>query len=56
MRDCASTLIGWQGEEPVGPRRVQAAAKPQLDQRPILGAEGTEIGVDTHGQGLPLCP
>ncbi len=44
--------IGWQGEEPVGARRFHAYFELHIEQGPILEAEGKEIGVVTHGQGL----
>lgn len=44
--------IGWQGEEPVGARRFHAFFELHIEQGPILEAEGREIGVVTHGQGL----
>ncbi len=44
--------IGWVGEEPVGARRMHAMLELHIEQGPILEAEGREIGVVTHGQGL----
>ena len=44
--------IGWQGEEEVGARRIHAFFELHIEQGPILEAEGKEIGVVTHGQGL----
>ncbi|GIX14221.1 MAG: Zn-dependent hydrolase [Paracoccaceae bacterium] len=44
--------IGWQGDEPVGARRMHAYFELHIEQGPILEAEGCEIGVVTHGQGL----
>ncbi|MCO8144988.1 Zn-dependent hydrolase [Rhodovulum tesquicola] len=44
--------IGWKGEEPVGARKMHAFFELHIEQGPILEAEGKEIGVVTHGQGL----
>ncbi len=44
--------IGWLGDEPVGARRMKAFFELHIEQGPILEAEGKEIGVVTHGQGL----
>ncbi|WP_428925436.1 Zn-dependent hydrolase [Marinibacterium sp. SX1] len=44
--------IGWKGEEPVGQRRMHAMFELHIEQGPILEAEGRDIGVVTHGQGL----
>jgi N-carbamoyl-L-amino-acid hydrolase len=44
--------IGWKGDEPVGARRIHALFELHIEQGPILEAEGKEIGVVTHGQGL----
>ena len=44
--------IGWQGEEPVGARKMHAFFELHIEQGPILEAEGKEVGVVTHGQGL----
>jgi len=44
--------IGWKGEETVGARRMHAYFELHIEQGPILEAEGREIGVVTHGQGL----
>ena len=44
--------IGWKGDEPVGARRMHAFFELHIEQGPILEAEGVEIGVVTHGQGL----
>ncbi len=44
--------IGWQGEEPVGSRKMRAFFELHIEQGPILEAEGVDIGVVTHGQGL----
>ena len=44
--------IGWIGEEDVGARKMHAFFELHIEQGPILEAEGKEIGVVTHGQGL----
>jgi beta-ureidopropionase / N-carbamoyl-L-amino-acid hydrolase len=44
--------IGWLGEEEVGGRKMHAFFELHIEQGPILEAEGKEIGVVTHGQGL----
>jgi N-carbamoyl-L-amino-acid hydrolase len=44
--------IGWKGEETVGDRKMHAFFELHIEQGPILEAEGKEIGVVTHGQGL----
>ncbi len=44
--------IGWKGSEPVGGRPIHALFELHIEQGPILEAEGKEIGVVTHGQGL----
>ncbi len=44
--------IGWKGDEKVGARRMHAFFELHIEQGPILEAEGAEIGVVTHGQGL----
>ncbi len=44
--------IGWKGEEAVGARRMHAFFELHIEQGPILEAEGKDIGVVTHGQGL----
>ncbi len=44
--------IGWQGDEPVGSRRMKAFFELHIEQGPILEDEGIDIGVVTHGQGL----
>ncbi|WP_163268016.1 Zn-dependent hydrolase [Chelativorans alearense] len=44
--------IGWKGEEPVGGRKMKAFFELHIEQGPILEAEGVDIGVVTHGQGL----
>ena len=44
--------IGWQGDEPTGARKMHAYFELHIEQGPILEAEGKDIGVVTHGQGL----
>ena len=44
--------IGWKGDEPVGQRKMKAFFELHIEQGPILEAEGKDIGVVTHGQGL----
>jgi N-carbamoyl-L-amino-acid hydrolase len=44
--------IGWEGAEPVGQRKIHAMLELHIEQGPILEAEGKDIGVVTHGQGL----
>jgi N-carbamoyl-L-amino-acid hydrolase len=44
--------IGWQGDEEVGARRMKAFFELHIEQGPILEAEGKDICVVTHGQGL----
>ena len=44
--------IGWVGDEKVGARKMHAMLELHIEQGPILEAEGKEIGVVTHGQGL----
>ncbi len=44
--------IGWRGEEEVGTRKMHAFFELHIEQGPILEAEGKDIGVVTHGQGL----
>ncbi|WP_417604249.1 Zn-dependent hydrolase [Primorskyibacter flagellatus] len=44
--------IGWKGEEEVGARKMHAMFELHIEQGPILEAEGKDIGVVTHGQGL----
>ena len=44
--------IGWKGSEPVGHRPMKAFFELHIEQGPILEAEGKQIGVVTHGQGL----
>lgn len=43
---------GWKGPERVGARKMHAFFELHIEQGPILEAEGKEIGVVTHGQGL----
>ncbi len=44
--------IGWRGDEAVGARPIHAFFELHIEQGPILEADGVEIGVVTHGQGL----
>jgi len=44
--------IGWRGDEVVGARKMHAFFELHIEQGPILEAEGKDIGVVTHGQGL----
>lgn len=44
--------IGWEGTEKVGARKMHAMLELHIEQGPILEAEGKDIGVVTHGQGL----
>jgi len=44
--------IGWRGDEEVGVRKMHAFFELHIEQGPILEAEGKDIGVVTHGQGL----
>ncbi|MEW7009041.1 Zn-dependent hydrolase [Lentilitoribacter sp. EG35] len=44
--------IGWKGDEEVGMRDMHAFFELHIEQGPILEAEGIDIGVVTHGQGL----
>lgn len=44
--------IGFKGKEPVGGRKFRALFELHIEQGPILEAEGADIGVVTHGQGL----
>lgn len=44
--------IGWKGSEKVGARKMHALFELHIEQGPILEAEGKDIGVVTHGQGL----
>ncbi len=46
------TRIGWKGEEEVGARKMHAFFELHIEQGPILEAEGIDIGVVTHGQGV----
>ena len=46
------TRIGWKGDEKVGARKMKAFFELHIEQGPILEAEGKDIGVVTHGQGL----
>ena len=46
------TRIGWKGDEAVGARKMHAMFELHIEQGPILEAEGKDIGVVTHGQGL----
>lgn len=46
------TRIGWKGDEAVGDRKMHAFFELHIEQGPILEAEGKDIGVVTHGQGL----
>lgn len=46
------TRIGWKGDEEVGARKMHAMFELHIEQGPILEAEGLDIGVVTHGQGL----
>ncbi len=46
------TRIGWVGDEKVGARKMHAMLELHIEQGPILEAEGKDIGVVTHGQGL----
>jgi N-carbamoyl-L-amino-acid hydrolase len=48
----ALEAIGFKGEEPVGARKIHAMFELHIEQGPILEAEGRDIGVVTHGQGL----
>ena len=43
--------IGWKGDEKVGDRKMHAFFELHIEQGPIL-AEGKDVGVVTHGQGL----
>ncbi|MCF8487106.1 MAG: Zn-dependent hydrolase [Rhodobacteraceae bacterium] len=43
---------GWVGDEVVGARKMHAMLELHIEQGPILEAEGRDIGVVTHGQGL----
>ncbi|SHF02082.1 N-carbamoyl-L-amino-acid hydrolase [Loktanella atrilutea] len=44
--------VGWEGDERVGTRKMHAFFELHIEQGPILEAEGKQIGVVTHGQGL----
>ncbi len=44
--------IGWRGDEKPGDRKIHAMFEYHIEQGPILEAEGKQIGVVTHGQGL----
>ncbi|MFZ9133420.1 MAG: Zn-dependent hydrolase [Gemmobacter sp.] len=44
--------IGWVGDEVSGARPIHAMFELHIEQGPILEAEGRDIGVVTHGQGL----
>ncbi|MFN4172215.1 MAG: Zn-dependent hydrolase [Pseudorhodobacter sp.] len=44
--------IGWKGAEKVGARKMHAFFELHIEQGPILEAEGKQVGVVTHGQGL----
>ncbi|MGI9356681.1 MAG: Zn-dependent hydrolase [Rhizobiaceae bacterium] len=46
--------IGWKGDEETGARAddMKAFLELHIEQGPILEAEGKDIGVVTHGQGL----
>ena len=44
--------IGWRGDEEVGARKMHAYFEYHIEQGPILEAEGRQIGVVTHCQGL----
>ena len=44
--------IGWRGTEAPGHRKIHAMFELHIEQGPILEAEGKQIGVVTHGQGL----
>ena len=44
--------IGWKGDEEVGARKMHAFFELHIEQGPILEAEGKDIGVVTHCQGL----
>lgn len=44
--------IGWQGKETTGNRKMHAFFELHIEQGPILEAEGKDIGVVTHGQGV----
>lgn len=44
--------IGYAGAAPVGGRPFHALFELHIEQGPILEAEGVDIGVVTHGQGM----
>ncbi|MGB7269234.1 MAG: Zn-dependent hydrolase [Albidovulum sp.] len=44
--------IGWMGSEVVGNRTIHAMFELHIEQGPILEAEGKDVGIVTHGQGL----
>lgn len=44
--------IDWCGDEEVGARKMHAFFELHIEQGPILEAEGIDVGVVTHGQGL----
>jgi len=44
--------IGWRGPEKVGDRKMHAFFELHIEQGPVLEADGKDIGVVTHGQGL----
>ena len=44
--------IGYKGESPVGDRPVKAMFELHIEQGPILEAEGLDLGVVSHAQGL----
>lgn len=44
--------IGWRGDEKPGDRKIHAMFEYHIEQGPILEAEGKDIGIVSHGQGL----
>jgi len=44
--------IGWKGSERTGARKMHAFFELHIEQGPILEAEGKDVGIVTHGQGL----
>jgi len=44
--------IGYKGEAPVGDRPMKAMFELHIEQGPILEAEGLEVGIVSHAQGL----
>lgn len=44
--------IGYKGETPVGRRPLKAMFELHIEQGPVLEAEGIEVGVVAHAQGL----